>query len=249
MLKQDLITKNNSVKYRYLKITLLILIIIFVDLLLTECINLIAKLDIGYYGLNIFSQLFMLISGIAVFYIFTKKNPVTLFMKSDIHKMKNRRMVWILALVPVVIILSFLYLYIYDANSWFHLISSDSQTLSQLIKDIFVFSFLTGFSEEMLYRGALIGTFVFLLSDPNKKINFFFVSIMSAIIFAFAHLGWNFNPFEVYYDSYQLLTALLLGFVEAALFYKTRNLIYPILLHASWNLFSIVITYLIIILF
>jgi membrane protease YdiL (CAAX protease family) len=108
---------------------------------------------------------------------------------------------------------------------------------------------LPGIAEETLYRGALVSLFLFGVWNKNeevKKEKMLFIILISAFIFSLAHVNILFDPFRITYDIYQLVTAFIMGSIEAYVFIKTRNLWGSILIHNIWNIMVLIVVQLII---
>lgn len=223
------------------------LLVMMVDFPIPVIHRLTEGLRYEYYLNNIINQLYFFITGLIIFTLFTRKSVSVLFQRKGDFK----RTFLLVLLIPVIVSLSFLILYLSDPVGWSVLIQSESSSVSKTVFDIIVFSILTGISEEMLYRGAIIGVCVYYVSRIRSvrfSDKWFFV-IMSAMIFAVAHMTIFFSPFTIQYDIYQIITAFGLGFVEAYLFVKSGSLLHSIMIHAAWNCNVIIITNIVIHLF
>lgn len=111
----------------------------------------------------------------------------------------------------------------------------------RLLNLLVIFGFqglFTGTSEEPVFRGMVIGV---LKRSWNMRLKLLkceieITTILSAIIFAIAHMEFSFSPFRVIYWNYwQMLTAFLLGLYYAYAFEKTKSLLNPILSHNASN--------------
>jgi len=67
----------------------------------------------------------------------------------------------------------------------------------------------------------------------SKKMNFVFAIIISSIIFAFLHL----------YNYYGFIILFIISIVWNYSYYKTNNLIYPIILHFIHNIYTLLSNY------
>jgi membrane protease YdiL (CAAX protease family) len=104
-------------------------------------------------------------------------------------------------------------------------------------------SIFPGLGEELLFRGFLISLFITKLNpDLTKFFNKFFVSILSAVFFAIAHIYFNLTSLQItHIDVTQLLLALFSGTCYSFMFIKTKSLVGPILSHNFANVASTVI--------
>lgn len=82
--------------------------------------------------------------------------------------------------------------------------------------------------EEIFYRWTMIETF-------SKGMSKYSTIIFSALIFAFAHSLANLSS-SFFFFTFHLISTLIMGIIFGALYYQTRKVILPIILHAVWNL-------------
>lgn len=109
-------------------------------------------------------------------------------------------------------------------------------------------AFLSGTCEEPLFRVFVI----LVLAESWKgqfrigKTDFTIAGIMSAILFAYAHISFNIFPFKItYLNPTQLLTAFSVGLFYAIAFQKTKSVLIPIISHNLQNVIMITIPYII----
>ena len=99
---------------------------------------------------------------------------------------------------------------------------------------------LSGTSEELLFRAFPI----VLLSLVTGKAFVLFrgrvvlplTVLISALLFAVAHINWTLNPFSVHVDVLQLLYALALGMLQGWVYVKTGSVVYSMMIHGISNL-------------
>ena len=105
--------------------------------------------------------------------------------------------------------------------------------------------FLSGPSEELIFRSFGIGVIALLIPKRifNNKISL--ATIIVAIIFALAHVGISFSPFNLSYSLMQVFYAFGLGLVYGHCFEKTDSIIYPMMIHSISNVISVGVTILI----
>ncbi len=104
-----------------------------------------------------------------------------------------------------------------------------------LILVIFAFmTFMTGFSEEILFRGLLLS--VMLLEWGNTKKGIVISVLASSLIFGIAHLGNLFiNPYLVIATFSQIIYSTLIGIFFAACVLRSQSIWPAIFLHAAIN--------------
>jgi uncharacterized protein len=123
-----------------------------------------------------------------------------------------------------------LYLWI---NNWPWILDTDPGLKS--IQSVILFRLiLPGISEEILFRAYLMGILMIAWKEvlPLGNLELPVAGIIAALLFTAAHLGISFNPFEVIYaNPGQLAFAFIFGIVYAILFYRTRSILVPIVIH------------------
>lgn len=108
--------------------------------------------------------------------------------------------------------------------------------------------FLSGPSEEILFRAFGI---TMLALVWNKRIFKGYVSvanIITAIIFGLAHIGFTLVPFELRYSTFQVFYAFALGLIYGDCYEKTGSVYYPMALHSISNVIAVGATILVAIL-
>ena len=177
-------------------------------------------------------SLFGMIAGALTFLLTTRKHIFSyLSLKKEMH------LLYVILSILLVITLLPLVSYVVNINSGiaeslgyssknlmgvYELLASSNSTIG-FIFSIFLMSVLPAVAEEFLFRGVLQT----LLKKWSKSSHL--AIIITSLIFAVIHS----NP-------EQILGILLLGLILGYLFELTGNLIYPIILHASNNLLSVI---------
>ena len=100
--------------------------------------------------------------------------------------------------------------------------------------------FLSGPSEEVLFRALPICV---LISVVPFKGSYWPAITLAAVLFSAAHISWSIHPFAVTYSIPQLITALLYGLAYGFVFVKTKNVIYPMMMHSCSNLIMVGLGY------
>lgn len=102
---------------------------------------------------------------------------------------------------------------------------------------------LSGTSEELLFRALPITLLTYGLKQSQQRKDFVII-LVSAALFAIAHISWQFNPFEISFSWFQVLYAFLLGIVYGITYVKSRSIIYPMMMHGFSNFFMVGVGYL-----
>jgi len=109
-------------------------------------------------------------------------------------------------------------------------------SLFNIIADLFFDFFITPLSEEILFRGLIMGI---LLVYIKKKIRIGGLSIsiagiLTAVLFSLAHIGIDYHIFTItYFNPVQLLFAFGLGLFYAYMREKSGSLLGPIIAHGA----------------
>ncbi|MDT0645011.1 type II CAAX endopeptidase family protein, partial [Zunongwangia sp. F363] len=101
---------------------------------------------------------------------------------------------------------------------------------------IFLFSLsLVGFTEEILFRGIIFPK----LSDYFSSI--WLGALFSSFLFGIGHYINLFkNPDSINEITYQVISAFCIGVLMCGIFYKTKNIFIPSLIHTIFNLQSLI---------
>lgn len=97
-------------------------------------------------------------------------------------------------------------------------------------------SFTTAFFEEVIFRGIIF--FVIIQRLPNTKDGLFKAIIISSAIFGLTHLLNLTAGAGITSTLLQVAYSFLMGMMWAVVFIKTRNILYPIILHGVYNFFG-----------
>lgn len=123
----------------------------------------------------------------------------------------------------------------------------DVTNTRNLLGELFFRGFIVGPSEEILFRSFPI---ILLLTAgfTNKTDIFGFeitsAGIIAAVLFALAHIGFNFYPFEVYqFNIVQVVTALGFGLLYAIVFHQTKSIYYPMIIHSISDVIPVLALY------
>jgi uncharacterized protein len=105
--------------------------------------------------------------------------------------------------------------------------------------------FLSGPSEELIFRAFAISVFAGLVTDKRINKHVSFAVLFASIIFGIAHINFSFNPFGVSYSTFQVLYAVVLGYFYGDCYEKSKSFVYPMIMHSYTNVLMIGLTILI----
>ena len=116
---------------------------------------------------------------------------------------------------------------------------------------------LTGPSEEILFRALPIT----LLAYSFKAIKFTWSirlfrneisleTIITAILFSFAHIGWIIHPFSIVtLQVEQLILSFVYGIFYGVAYQKSKSIIYPMIMHSMSNVMAVGSRYILLVFF
>jgi len=108
------------------------------------------------------------------------------------------------------------------------------RNFSNIVTDLFFDFVVTGFSEEILFRG-LIFSFILFYIPGNFQAGKLTVSksaLISTLLFSLAHIGINYNNFSIESINYiQLMYTFGLGMFYAIMREKSGSLLGPVIAH------------------
>ncbi|AUD65908.1 hypothetical protein BK011_09505 [Tenericutes bacterium MZ-XQ] len=190
----------------------------------------------SYLLTGIYQQLIMFVTGVILTLVCFKSVPYQVFkgLKDNL-----KYVFYFVLLFPIGLSVVYLLVYLFDTQTWLTLTNYQISDMSRLRDTVIFQSVFPGLGEEVLFRGfgltlLLNGYFIYGKKVSKRKV--FGSLILISLIFSAAHVSYRFHPFSMTYDSYQLFTALILGMIEGYAFYKSRNIIIPILIHNISNL-------------
>ena len=113
--------------------------------------------------------------------------------------------------------------------------------------ELFFRSFIVGPSEEILFRSfpiALLLTAGFVKKTGIFGFEITYAGIIAAVLFALAHIGFNFYPLEIYHLSIaQVVTSLGFGLLYAIVFHQTKSIYYPMIIHSISDVIPLLALY------
>lgn len=191
----------------------------------------------SYLLTGVYQQFIMFATGVILTLVFFKRIPYQIFKG---FKTNFKYVLYFTLLFPIGLTAVYLLVYLFDTQTWLALTQYQINDVS-LLRDTIIFqSIFPGLGEEVLFRGfglTLLLNGYFLFNKKQSKSKVFGSLLLISMIFSIAHISYRFNPFSITYDSYQLFTALVIGMIEGYAFYKSRNIIVPIMIHNIANLF------------
>ena len=128
------------------------------------------------------------------------------------------------------------YLVIYITGAYFNSINTYDYELNptNVIGTLGFQLFLSGPSEEVLFRSLPITLLLYYMKSDSKKERVISV-VIAAILFSLAHI--SIMPFSVVW--FQVCYAFVLGLAYGFVLIKTESVIYPMIMHSFSNLISV----------
>ncbi|MDD3653766.1 MAG: CPBP family intramembrane metalloprotease [Desulfotomaculaceae bacterium] len=100
--------------------------------------------------------------------------------------------------------------------------------------------FLSGTSEEILYRALPITVLVYVFrKNIQIKWDITLEVILASFLFAAAHIKWSLFPLSVDVSLSQLFYAFAMGTVNGIVYQQSRSILYPMLMHSISNVLMV----------
>ena len=112
-------------------------------------------------------------------------------------------------------------------------------TASNIIGQLGFQLLLSGPSEELIFRAFAITMLGLMLKGRFYKRKLSSANIIAAVIFGLAHVGISFVPFELRYDLFQVILAVILGLFYGDCYEKTNSMYYPMIMHSMSNVIMV----------
>lgn len=111
--------------------------------------------------------------------------------------------------------------------------------------------FLSGPSEEIIYRALPVTLLAFVLGKKNTETKDVTLEVvLASVLFAAAHINYTISPFSISeLNLFGLVYALGMGILNGFVYQKSRSILYPILMHSISNVLMVGTGYLFYILF
>ncbi|WP_281615527.1 CPBP family intramembrane glutamic endopeptidase [Flammeovirga sp. SubArs3] len=203
----------------------IIILFILIELFITFIVNTLFKSDISYQDFSSMRMIFLVncisLSAAILSYIILYRREFIKWYKVKYYRLISvRTSDIIIGIILPLIFISFSVLLLY----YFNLIDIERSKIyiSDLFLLVSIYLFVS-IKEELLCRGYILRELVKLYS--NKSI----ALLISSIVFLSLHLS---NPNLTLIGALNLFLA---GVMLGISYLKTKNLIYPISIHLSWN--------------
>jgi uncharacterized protein len=115
-------------------------------------------------------------------------------------------------------------------------------TLTNIFGQLGFQLFLSGPSEELIFRAFAITMLALIIRGRFLKGKISYANFIAAIIFGLAHVKFSFTPFAVDYILYQVLMSVILGIFYGDCYEKTGSVYYPMIMHSVSNIVMVSMT-------
>lgn len=162
---------------------------------------------------------------------------IRIFMKTSDFKLRPRldgKGIKYTILFSLILILY--YLVVYTVGAWKGSINTYGYELNTLnVTGTLGFQLLlSGPSEEILFRSLPITVLMFVL-DPESRRDRVIAIFAAAVLFGLAHI----NFFAMSVPLFQVCYAFVLGLAYGFVFFRSKSVIYPMLMHSLSNVISV----------
>jgi len=98
--------------------------------------------------------------------------------------------------------------------------------------------FLSGTSEEILFRALPITVLGGVICKDNKK-SYTFIIVIASVLFSVAHIRWTLFPVSISFSWFQLIYAFILGIAYGLTYVRSESIIYSMIMHGLSNFFMV----------
>lgn len=98
--------------------------------------------------------------------------------------------------------------------------------------------FLSGTSEEILFRALPITVLSGVICKGNKR-GYIFTIVIASVLFSVAHIRWTLFPVSLSFSWFQLIYAFILSIAYGLTYVKSESIIYPMIMHGLSNFFMV----------
>jgi len=99
--------------------------------------------------------------------------------------------------------------------------------------------FLSGPSEELIFRAFAITMLAVMIRGKAFKGKISAANIIAAAIFGLAHVNLYFSPFFVSYHPFQIILSIILGIFYGDCYEKTKSMYFPMIMHSISNVIMV----------
>ncbi|MDI9459164.1 MAG: CPBP family intramembrane metalloprotease [Bacillota bacterium] len=99
--------------------------------------------------------------------------------------------------------------------------------------------FLSGPSEELIFRAFAITMLGLVLKGRGFSGKASYANIVAAVIFGLAHVSFSFAPFRISYAPMQVIFSVVLGLFDGDCYEKSGSVFYPMMMHSISNVLSV----------
>ncbi|OQB25126.1 MAG: CAAX amino terminal protease self- immunity [Firmicutes bacterium ADurb.Bin182] len=100
--------------------------------------------------------------------------------------------------------------------------------------------FLSGTSEEILYRALPVTVLVYVLGKSIRiKWDITLEVVLASVLFTAAHIKWSLFPLSADFSLSQLFYAFAMGTVNGIVYQQSRSILYPMLMHSISNVLMV----------
>lgn len=112
-------------------------------------------------------------------------------------------------------------------------------TLRNMVGQLGFQLFLSGPSEELIFRGFSITMLALLLKGAvfHKKISA--ANIIACVLFGLAHVRFSFFPFSLSYNAFQVFYSMGIGLLYGLCYEQSESMIYPMIMHSMSNVVAV----------
>ena len=179
-----------------------------------------------------------MIVALLIIWFISKRNELDFCLKPKVDKNGMLYMTFFALVILIYVLISYVVGYALDSIAPYEYELNISNILGTLGFQLF----LSGTSEEILFRALPITVLGGLIIKGNKS-TYAFIIVIASALFSVAHINWTLFPFTVSFSLFQLVYAFILGMAYGITYVKSKSIIYPMIMHGLSNFFMVGIGY------
>lgn len=175
-----------------------------------------------------------MIVALVLIFVISKKSNLDFWLKPRLNKSGILYTAIFAIIILIYVLISYVVGYSLDTIAPYEYELNISNVLGTLGFQLF----LSGTSEEILFRALPITVLGGVICKDNKK-SYIFIIVIASVLFSVAHIRWTLFPVSISFSWFQLIYAFILGIAYGLAYVKSESIIYPMIMHGLSNFFMV----------
>lgn len=175
-----------------------------------------------------------MIVALVLIFVISKKSNLDFWLKPRLNKSGILYTAIFAIIILIYVLISYVVGYSLDTIAPYEYELNISNVLGTLGFQLF----LSGTSEEILFRALPITVLGGVICKDNKK-SYIFIIVIASVLFSVAHIRWTLFPVSISFSWFQLIYAFILGIAYGLTYVKSESIIYPMIMHGLSNFFMV----------